>query len=224
MGNLSGFINGGTVPSSASVTKNTVAGLEDNATNVLFESLISKINATGGNAGWRDNIQSFSAARGNGTTEPIWRDMGNGQFAFQFTPGDELFVQFHINHDYALGTNGYPHIHFLCLDAQSAGTTVDWRFAYTIAKGHMQGESLTVTETIIDMTYTFTGSEVAGEHIVLECSDGQAFDLIEPDALVMARVELLSETASGRIFCLMSDIHYRANYFSTKNKAPNFYA
>jgi hypothetical protein len=172
--------------------------------------------------GWKDNIQWFSAAKGNGTSEPVWRDMGNGLFSYEFGVGDELFVVFHVNHDYAVGTNGYPHIHFLVDSIQSAGATVTWRFRYTIAKGHSQGESLVGVPTDIDMTYTYTGNEVAGEHIVLECSDAQAFDLIEPDTLIMARCELIEESVDGRIYGLCADLHYQADRNVTISKVPDF--
>jgi hypothetical protein len=172
--------------------------------------------------GWKDNIQWFSAAQGNGTSEPTWRNMGNGQFSYEFTVGEELFVVFHVNHDYALNTNAYPHIHFLTDSTQTVGSQITWRFAYVIAKGHSQGQSLTASETIIDMTYTYTGSELAGEHIVLECSDAQAFDLIEPDTIIMARCQLLSENVSGRIYGLCADLHYQADRNVTISKSPDF--
>mgnify|MGYP000680904861 CR=1 FL=1 len=173
--------------------------------------------------GWKDNIAPFSTAQGNGTTEPVWEDIGNGNYAMNFTTGDELFVQFHVDHDYALGTKAYPHVHFICQQAQTAGTTVTWEFAYRIAKGHSQGDSLiTAPRTTILLTYTYDGTEVAGEHIVVECSDLDAFDLIEPDTVIMAGVTLLSETASGKIYGLMADLHYQSDRETTPFKSPNF--
>jgi hypothetical protein len=175
--------------------------------------------------GWKDNIQWFSAASGNGTTEPNWQDIGNGLYAYNFTVGEELFVTFHVNHDYALGTKAYPHVHFIVDSTQTAGATVTWRFKYRIARGHSQGDSLTSpTPTNIDMVYTYTGAEVAGEHIVLECSDLQAFDLLEPDTIIMAGCELLAETITGSIYGLCADLHYQSDREVTLNKAPDFNA
>ena len=185
----------------------------------------TKQSAIGGDEfGWTDNVQMFSAARGNGTTEPSWRDIGNGHYAHNFTVGEELFVYFHVLHDYKVGTNAYPHIHFFVDDVMTAGQQITWRFGYVIAKGHSQGESLSAAESVIDLVYTATGLEVAGEHIVLECSDAQAFDLIEPDSIVSARVQLLSENVAGRVYGVMCDMHYMTDRHSTKNKAPNFYS
>jgi len=178
----------------------------------------------GGEFGWSDNVAMFSAARGRGTSEPTWEEMGNnGHYAFSFSVGDELFVHFHVLHDYKQGTNAYPHVHFVVDETMTAGQQITWRFGYVIAKGHQQGQSLTGEETVIDMTYTATGNEVAGEHIILECSDLQAFDLIEPDTIVMARVDLLAENVTGSIYGIMCDLHYQTDRHSTLNKAPNFY-
>lgn len=173
--------------------------------------------------GWRDNIMPFSSAKGRNTAEPAWADMGNGHHSYSFTTGEELFLPFHVQHDYAVGTKAYPHVHFLVTKPLNAGEQITWRFAYVIAKGHHQGESLTDPETVIDMTYTATGAEVAGEHLIVECSDLQAFSLIEVDALVSARVSLVSENVTGAIFGLTCDLHYQANMLNTLNKAPNFY-
>lgn len=173
--------------------------------------------------GWTDLIQWFSAAKGSGTVEPVWSDMGNGHYGYVFTAGDELFVHYHVLHDYKRGTNAYPHIHFLVDQVMNVGEQITWRFGYVIAKGHSQGESLTSVETVFDMTYTATGSEIAGEHIILECSDLQAFDLIEPDTVITARIDLVSENVTGRVFGIMCDLHYQTDRYSTLNKAPDFY-
>lgn len=173
--------------------------------------------------GWKDNIQFFSTAKGNGTTEPVWSDTGNGLYGMLFTAGDELFVPFHVNHDYAQGTNGYPHIHWLNSTTMTVGATVTWRIQYTIAKGHSQGQSLTGTPATFDMLYTATGTELAGEHIITECSDAQAFDLIEPDTVIMMGVKLQAKTTLGNVFGILGDLHYQADREVTPSKEPNFY-
>jgi hypothetical protein len=174
--------------------------------------------------GWADNIQAFSASKGNGTTEPVWRDMGNGMYGYHFTAADELFVFHHVNHDYKQGTNAYPHIHFLVDQVMNVGEQVTWKICYVLAKGHQQGQSLTAPTTEFNMTYTATGTEVAGEHIILECSDLQAFDLIEPDTLIIVCATLVSENVSGRVFGILHDLHYQTDRHATLNKAPNFYS
>jgi hypothetical protein len=193
----------------------TIAGwINDN-----FTFLASKDTQTG----WSDNIQAFSASRGNGTTEPVWRDMGNDMYAYHFTAADELFVVHHVNHDYKVGTDAYPHVHFLVDQVMNAGEQVTWNIRYTIAKGHQQGQSLTAPAVNFDMVYTATGTEIAGEHIILECSGSQAFDIIEPDTIILIGATLVSENVTGRVFGILHDLHYQSDVVNTLNKAPNFY-
>ena len=194
--------------------------------NELLEQILTAVAGGVDSAefGWADNIANFSSARGNGTSEPTWSDMGNGHYNFKFTTGKELFVTHHVKHDWKQGTNGYPHIHFLVNQTMTVGQQVTWRYAYTIARGHQQGESLLGAETIIDITYTATGAEVVGDHIILECSDLQSFDQREPDTLISGRVELISENVAGLVYGIMCDLHYQTDRHSTLNKAPDFYA
>lgn len=172
---------------------------------------------------WKDLVAPFSSAKGNGTTEPTWADMGNGIYAYKFTAGDELFVVYHSLHDYKRGTDAYPHVHFLVDATMTVGQQITWTVSYVIAKGHAQGGSLTAATTSFAMVYTATGTEVAGDHIVLECSEAQAFDLIEPDAIVMCSYEMTSENVTGNIFGIQGDLHYQADRDGTVNKAPDFY-
>lgn len=174
------------------------------------------------NLGWNDNLAYFSMAKGNGTTEPVWSNMGNGLYNMLFTPGDELMVSFHVNHDYALTTKAYPHIHWLIDTVPTVGQTVVWEIAYIVAKGHGQGQSLTDALTTFQVTYTATGTEIAGEHLILECSDAQAFDILEPDTMVEMKVKLISRTVTGDIFGIMADLHYQSDREDTISKVPDF--
>ena len=199
------------------------------ARNEILEDILTAVSAPvtgiGSDAfGWSDLVAPFSSAKGNGTTEPVWSDIGNGHYAYKFTAGDELFVHFHVLHDYKIGSNAYPHIHFIVDSVMNAGEQITWQIGYILAKGHQQGESLSAAESTIDITYTATGNEIAGEHIVLECSDVQSIGLIEPDCILLARVELLSENVTGNIFGIMCDLHYQTDRHSTINKAPDFYS
>ena len=98
-----------------------------------------------------------------------------------------------------------------------------WDFEYTIARGHQQGESLTGTATTISFTHTADGTEVAGEHMVTECSLAQAFDLLEPDTMIKAVVRYSTAgTYGGTVDGYMADIHYQSDRETTPNKAPSF--
>ena len=219
---LSDFINGGTTPATATINKNEVIGAEDNAVNVAFASIIANINADGGLAGWRDNIIPFGQA-GKGAAAPAQVTDSNGFERFSFGVGDEVFTDFHVNHDYALGTVAYPHVHWMPTTTMTVGQTVVWQFSYVVAKGHQQGQTLLAAPTVITMTHTADGTELAGEHMITEVLIGSAFQLIEPDTVISARIRRITGTYPSAIYGLMADLHYQANYFSTKNRAPDFY-
>lgn len=173
--------------------------------------------------GWTDYLMPFSAAKGNGTTEPVWADTGNGLYAYKFTPGDELMTTCHVNHDWAQGTLGYVHMHWFVDSTLTAGQQFTWRVNWMCARGHSQGDSMTAATTTFDMVYTATGTEVAGEHIITECSLAQAMDLQEPDTINKFKFELLSENVTGNIFAEQADLHVEIDRIGTKNKSPNFY-
>jgi len=207
--------SGVTIDDNDNVLINTIAELPDSTTEHKLQVNGYQLHKYG----WKDNIVQITPALGDGTR---WKDIGNGIFAMEFGKGDSVSVNYHINHDYAQGTNAYLHAHLICLDTQSAGATITIRMNYILAKGHSQGQSLTVPTTQFDMTYTFDGTEIAGEHIILECSDAQAFDLKEPDTLLMTKMTLQSETVTGKIYGLTMDLHYQSDREVTLNKAPDF--
>ena len=183
-------------------------------------------NTASGSSGvglWKDNIMPFSAAKGNGTTEPIWSDIGNGIYKMKFTAADELFVSFHVNHDYKKGTDAFPHVHWFSDAIQGVGDVTIWEISYIIGIGHQQGGSLTGALTSFNVTHTADGTEAAGDHIITECSIAQAFDLVEPDSVILMGVKLVSTTTAGNIFGIMADLHYESDRDGTINKAPNFY-
>lgn len=170
--------------------------------------------------GWKDLISYFSGQSGGPGTNPSWANMGNDLYGFSFGIGDALTSTFHVDHDYKLGSLAYPHVHFLSTTTETVGKIVTWSFVYTIAKGHQQGQSLTGTKATLAMTYTYTGTEVAGEHIIVESPVG--FDLLEPDTMIYASIWLTNKTTVGSVFGICCDLHYQADHEVTLNKSPPF--
>ena len=174
--------------------------------------------------GWRDNVAQFSAAQGTGTTEPTWTNMGNGLYAYKFTNDEELFVNFHFDHDIAPYGKTYPHIHFAPAAQINSGETLTWALTYQIARGHQQGDSLGVgSTTTLNLVFTADRIYPAGEHIVLECTDAQAFNTPEPDTVMIVRCKYLEGTYNSPVFGFTCDLHYEVDRNSTPNKSPNFY-
>ena len=176
-------------------------------------------------AGWQDLIAPLNNSNAPGLSPPNWTAMGsNGHYGLHFTAGESAFVTFHVTHDWA-GCLSYPHIHFLVdIDMTVPGETITWKLHYTIARGHHQTESLTGIRETITLTYTTDGTETAGEHLILECSDAQAIDMLEVDSVIVMEVEMdaASVTGTEKIYGLMADIHYESSGTLTNEKSPEF--
>jgi hypothetical protein len=102
--------------------------------------------------GWRDNIVQLDIQPGNPNSASLNIFRG-GIRAYNFFGGQmtEAFAAFHIDHDYALNTNIYPHCHW-AIQSNEIGV-VRWGIEYTIAKGHGQ-EAFGPTQTIYIETST----------------------------------------------------------------------
>lgn len=194
-----------------------------------FGGNVAKFNANGEYlaegiaAGWQDNVADFSSGTSSPSKEPTFEDMGNGLFCYSFAVGDDRFISFHIEHDILVGSKAYAHVHWCPETTMVAGETVSWDFKFVAPKGHQQGESFFDPTTNINFSYTADGTEIAGEHMITECSEQQAFIIPEIDSIVYAQVIRGPGTYSGGVFGIKSDLHYQMGRLSTKNKAPNFY-
>jgi len=173
--------------------------------------------------GWADNTAMFSSAQGNGTTEPNWENIGNGMYAYRFTNGEEIFTYYHINHDIKPGGKTYPHIHWMPKVDMVAGEDITWELTISIAKGHHQGEVLNGSTVQMNLLYTADGTELAGEHMILECSDTQYIITPEVDSIIMMRCKYYDGSYGEAVHGLMADLHYEVDRNSTPNKAPDFY-
>lgn len=176
----------------------------------------------GHRVGWRDLVAPFSTTSPGGAS-PTLVTMPNGTRLYRFAVGDSVHASYHVDHDYAEGTGAYHHIHRFPETAMPAGTTVTWKIYYITAKGHAQGESLLGTRNSFDITYTSpVGGTIAGNHIVTEASDAQAYSLKEPDTVVLAEIQLLSKTYAGNVAGIQADLHYLSDREVTVSKKPNF--
>lgn len=173
--------------------------------------------------GWRDNVIEMTTR--NGPTEPQMSVFRGGIYllAFPQTDNTEVFGNFHVDHDYAMGTSLYPHIHW-SVDSSLTGT-VRWGFEYTIAKGHQQ--MAFGTTTIVYVEQQVLGTPYM--HYIAEVSDANAIPgtLIEPDTLILTRVfrdaTHPNDTYDDQVFGICLDLHYQVAQSTTPNKQPNFF-
>ena len=180
--------------------------------------------------GWRDILGSFTNAKTTGPNQPTWTMVVNdgasssGVYAFAFAPSvlNELWTSFHINHDYAIGTPFYPHVHWLP-DNTNTGT-VRWAVEFSAARGHDQEIFPTTTTIFIEQA----APGIINRHMLAEMSDpGVTVPGAEPDMLILARIYRdaahANDTFTGNAIGLNLDAHFKVDRDSTISKAPDFY-
>lgn len=174
--------------------------------------------------GWRDNIVQLDIQPGN-PDAPALNIFRDGIHAYNFFAGEmsEAFAAFHVDHDYALGTALYPHIHW-AVNTTDTGT-IRWGIEYTLAKGH--GQMAFGPTTTVYIEQASDGTQY--KHYVAEVSDANAIPgtNIEPDTLILCRFFRdglhANDTLNADAFVFCVDLHYQADRATTPNKAPNFF-
>jgi len=183
----------------------------------------------GGAFGWRDLFGAI--VTNNSQNAPDWTNFRDGLYMYSAPSNKvkEWFLSFHIDHDYAIGTKAYPHIH-LSVNTVSSGV-IRIGIEYSVAKGHQQATgSVFGATTTVYVEATVTGGTDQYKHFVLEVSDLDAIPstLLEPDSIILIRMFNDSTdpnyTYADDIFLIQADVHYQIGKFATPNKAPDFYA
>lgn len=181
---------------------------------------------TQGVDGWDDYTGEISV-RGTGSNNPSFTQFQSGLYAYEF-PGSamkEVWVSFHVRHNYAVGTKIYLHAHYANAAASPGAGDVRWGFEYTVAKGHNQAAFGAPTTVYV----TQTCSTTRYQHMIAELSETDAIPStqLEPDSLILVRIfrdaTAPADTLADAVHLLMVDCHVQSNTFATKNKAPNFY-
>jgi hypothetical protein len=141
----------------------------------------------------------------------------------------EVYLVYHIDHDYKPGSDMHIHAHWSC--ATGATGDVKWYFDVSYAKGHNQAPfPAAVTCSVVQ-----TASATAYQHMVAEVQMSAASpsasqidsDLLEVDGIIMVRAYRdrgdAADTCNQTVFLHTVDIHYQTDRTATINKAPNFY-
>ena len=180
--------------------------------------------------GWADLIGPI-VPRTAGATAPSFNVFRGGLRQYQFSINDEEYVDFHIPHDYAPGTDMYLHIHWSHNSTTVTSGSTTWGFEVSYAKGHNQA----AFSAPISASVTQTASTTQYRHMIAEIqltaaspnANQLASSLIETDGLLFVRTFLSANTMTGtpapEPFLLFVDLHYQTKTVGTKNKAPNFY-
>lgn len=134
---------------------------------------------------------------------------------------DQMWVFWHIQHDYALGTDIHFHVHWLA-DGTNVNT-VKWQFTYYHAKGHGQAAfALGGGGTVVSATQASAGQYY---HMIAETA-GVSIAGLEPDSVIACEIKRVTNGGTDNtdnIFGFQADLHYLASEIGTRNKSPNFY-
>lgn len=182
---------------------------------------------------WHDLHSTIHTDVSTPATLPTFTVYQGNIHARQFDVNDEAYIEFHMPHDYVMGSDVFIHAHWSHNGALVTGGSVSWTFELSYAKGHQQA-AFSATKLI---TATQNASTTQYMHMVAETAmtasteSATAFDneIIEPDAVLMCRVYLSANnmTVSGggvpNPFLHFVDLHYQTTNVGTKNKSPNFW-
>ncbi len=175
--------------------------------------------------GWRDNIVELKVDSSSPNAPTLEAFRGN-ILCWKFPAGEltEAHSAWHIDHDYALGTKLYLHIHWSPKTSDTG--TVRWGFEYTVAKGHQQQAFPTTTTVYVEQAANGTPyMHYVGEVSEANAVDGAALG-IEPDTVILVRVFRdgghVNDTFEADAFVSFLDLHYQADKATTPYKAPNF--
>lgn len=190
---------------------------------------------------WHDLLGAISI-RGVGATDPSYNVYTGGIRGYHFDVNEEVFVEFHIPHDYVPGSNIYLHFHHSINGKTTAGVTggtvtggtVTWGAEVTYAKGHNQAAFITpITTTVASTTHAATLLQHYITEVQLSAASPSASQLdsdnLEVDGLILVRAYLsangitVSSGATPAPFLHYVDIHYQSTNIGTKNKSPGFW-
>jgi hypothetical protein len=185
---------------------------------------------------WRD-LEGIIYPDQQGVNAPtLSAFIGGSVRRYAFSATDKVDCEFHIPHDYAMGTDLYLHVHWAHNGTAISGNFVG-TFAYTYAKGHNQAnfsteKSQTVTYNTVDISTTPRYRHRIDE-IKLTDGTGSGNYLnvadMEPDGVIgvnytQTTIPTITGGSPNEPFVFFIDLHYQTSNIGTKQKAPNFYS
>ncbi len=173
--------------------------------------------------GWDDYIVSGLLIKTRGANDPTLKEFRDGiyLYAFSGTTGvNEAYIAIHILHDWKVGTDIYPHIHWAHKIGAPSGDIV-WQMDYSIAKGFSQEVFPAIT--------TLTMQQAAGTqyyHQIVESNTSIPAASIEADSVVLVRIYRDSAHGSDDFeddaFLVQVDLHYESDGRRTNEKTSPF--
>lgn len=174
---------------------------------------------------WKDEKSNFVIKATSGSNNPSFGEYipGFQGILFSGTSLNQIWVDFHIDHDIALNTQIFPHVHWMPLNDTTG--TVRWGFEYIIAKGHGQS-AFPSSSTIITVDHTVPLNSKF-KHMITEVPQnlGILSSEIEPDTVIKMRIfrDGVNDTHNFNVHAWQADLHYQVARIGTKRRMPNFF-
>lgn len=185
--------------------------------------------------GWKDLIGQIVPKTTGAGTPTLSAFRGGNVAQFSFAANDVIDMNFHIPHDYAMGTDMFIHVHWGHNGTAISGSLV-CDFYHTYQKGHNQGifpvEKTTTLTVLSPDIATVPQYRHRVDEVQISSSTGSASlidsDEFEPDGLLMLRmitstIPTISGGSVARPFIFFVDLHYQTTSMPTKNKSPDFW-
>ena len=169
---------------------------------------------------WNDIMVYPDATTRGGSNPPVWgtrfkSNAGNtsqGVYLWMFSSSQEqeLYFTLQIPHDYKLGSDLFPHVHWTTVSVTPSGTNVVWGLEYTIVA---IGGNFPVTNTITgNSVISFIGTPTgAGQHLINSLGSISGTN-IGISSIIVCRifrsVGNASDTFANEVGYLGFDVHY----------------
>jgi len=181
--------------------------------------------------GWKDLLGKIQI-HSPGGNDPAYNTYKGGLKAFEFNSiGDEVFIEFHIPHDYVPSSDLFIHAHWSHHNASTITTgSLTWDFEMSYASGYAaEAFGANVTPTVSHNAATVNVPQYY--HMISEVQmsasspSGTQLDSddIEIDGLILVRVALTANTMADNPYLHFVDLHYQSTNMTTKDKNTPFY-
>ena len=187
-----------------------------------------KIDTASPDYGWHDLLSAMVLA--HNAEDPVFEVYIGAVRQLQFDVGKAISINFHLPHDYAMGTDIFIHAHWSHNSATVTSGDISGFFEASYSKGHGQAAfSAPVAITLANVP----ASPIRYQHMITETqlsATGGVGGLLvtedlEVDGLLLCRLELTGNTMDGGAlpFVHAIDIHYQSTGLPTKQRAPDFW-
>ena len=190
-----------------------------------------KIDTVAPDYGWHDLSGNllWDPSVGGAATAPTFEVYNGAVKALRFDVNDEAYINFHMPHDYAMGTEIHVHVHWSHNNIAVTTGSVTFIIDGTYAKGHNQA----AFGVPISVNLTENASTTRYQHMITEAPFSAAAGAggliaqedLEVDGILLLRVLCQANTMdNGALpFVHFVDIHYQSTGLPTKQKAPDFW-